>query len=75
MGLIGADAQGQVLLDASLQIPNVRFVAVCDIWTEHNQRRVSRLLQDSGHPNRAHVDYNPVRDVYQDHDARRARRQ
>ena len=41
VALIGAGAQGQVLLDASLQIPNLRFVAVCDIWTEYNQRRVS----------------------------------
>src|SRR5271165_6021422 len=62
VALIGAGAQGQVLLDASLQIPNVRFVAVCDIWTEYNQRRVSRLLQDSGHPNRAYVDYKELLD-------------
>jgi predicted dehydrogenase len=62
VALIGAGAQGQVLLDASMQIPNVRFVAVCDIWTEYNQRRVSRLLQDSGHPNRAYVDYKELLD-------------
>src|ERR1039457_3970295 len=54
VALIGAGAQGQVLLDASFQIPNIRFVAVCDIWTEYNQRRVSRLLNDSGHPNHAY---------------------
>src|ERR1700728_3540967 len=62
VALIGAGAQGQVLLDASLQIPNVRFVAVCDIWTEYNQHRVSRLLSDSGHPNRAYVDYQELLD-------------
>ena len=62
VALIGAGAQGQVLLDASLQIPNVRFVAVCDIWTEYNQRRVSRLMSDSGHPNRAYVDYQELLD-------------
>src|ERR1035441_2718955 len=60
VALIGAGAQGQVLLDASLQIPNVRFVAVCDIWTEYNQKRVSRLLNDSGHPNHAYVDYKEL---------------
>ena len=67
VAIIGAGAQGQVLLDASLQIPNVRFVAVCDIWTEYNQRRVSRLLADSGHPNHAYVDYKELLDKEKDH--------
>jgi predicted dehydrogenase len=62
VALIGAGAQGQVLLDASLQIPNVRFAAVCDIWTDYNQRRVSRLMKDSGHPNNAYVDYRELVD-------------
>ena len=62
VALIGAGAQGQVLLDASLQIPNVRFAAVCDIWTDYNQRRVSRLMKDSGHPNNAYVDYRELLD-------------
>src|SRR4051812_23405461 len=62
VALIGAGAQGQVLLDASFQIPNVRFVAVCDIWTEYNQRRVTRLMTDSGHPNHAYVDYKELLD-------------
>jgi predicted dehydrogenase len=50
-----------------LQIPNVRFVAVCDIWTEYNQKRVSRLMSDSGHPNRAYVDYKELLDKEKDH--------
>ena len=62
VALIGAGAQGQVLLDACLQIPNIRFVAVCDIWADYNQRRVARLLSDSGHPNRAYVDYKELLD-------------
>src|ERR1035438_4662673 len=62
VALLGAGAQGQVLLDACLQIPNVRFAAVCDIWTEYNQRRVSRLLKDSGHANNAYVDYREMLD-------------
>src|ERR1039458_9506723 len=62
VALLGAGAQGQVLLDACLQIPNVRFAAVCDIWTEYNQHRVSRLLKDSGHPNNAYVDYREMLD-------------
>ena len=62
VALLGAGAQGQVLLDACLQIPHVRFRAVCDIWTEYNQRRVSRLLKDSGHANNAYVDYREMLD-------------
>jgi len=62
VALLGAGAQGQVLLDACLQIPNVRFVAVCDIWAEYNQRRVSRLLKDGGHPNNVYVDYREMID-------------
>ena len=33
VALLGAGAQGQVLLNACLKIPGVRFKAVCDIWT------------------------------------------
>src|ERR1017187_3442305 len=62
VALLGAGAQGQVLLDACLQIPNVRFRAVCDIWTEYNQRRVSRLLKDGGHANNVYVDYREMLD-------------
>ena len=40
VALLGAGAQGQVLTDAMLRIPGLRFRAVCDIWTEYNQKRV-----------------------------------
>lgn len=62
VALIGAGAQGQVLLDACLQIPNIRFAAVCDIWTEYNQRRVSRLLTRYGHTHNAYVDFREMLD-------------
>ncbi len=45
VALLGVGAQGQVLLDACLKIPGLRFKAVCDIWTAYNQKRVSRLLK------------------------------
>ena len=32
IALLGAGAQGQVLMNAMLKIPNIRFKAVCDIW-------------------------------------------
>ena len=45
MALIGAGAQGQVLLDAMLRIPGLRFRAVCDIWTDFNLRRAVNTLK------------------------------
>jgi predicted dehydrogenase len=45
VALIGAGAQGQVLLDAMLRIPGLRFRAVCDIWKEYNQKRAVNTLR------------------------------
>ena len=45
VALLGAGAQGQVLTDAMLRIPGLRFRAVCDVWTEYNQRRVVNSLK------------------------------
>ncbi|HSV98880.1 MAG TPA: Gfo/Idh/MocA family oxidoreductase [Sedimentisphaerales bacterium] len=56
VALIGAGAQGEVLMTACLKIPGVRFQAVCDIWEAYNQGRASRLLQRYGHPARPYVD-------------------
>ena len=54
VALIGAGAQGEVLLTACLKIPGVRFQAVCDIWESFNLTRASRLrLKDK--IGRAHV--------------------
>ena len=49
IALLGTGAQGQVLMNAMLKIPNIRFKAVCDIWTEYNQKRAYRLLKKYGH--------------------------
>ncbi len=45
VALIGAGAQGQVLTDAMLRIPGLRFRAVCDIWKDYNQKRVVNTLR------------------------------
>jgi predicted dehydrogenase len=45
VAMIGAGAQGQVLLDAMLRIPGLRFRAVCDIWKEYNQKRAVNTLR------------------------------
>jgi len=69
VALLGAGAQGQVLLNACLKIPNVRFKAVCDIWQAHNQKRASRLLKAYRHENNAYVDYREMLDKEKDLDA------
>lgn len=62
VALLGAGAEGQVLMEACLKIPGVRFKAVCDIWEAYNQKRVSRLLKRYGHENNTYVDYKEMLD-------------
>ncbi len=66
VGLLGSGAQGQVLLNACLKIPGVRFKAVCDIWTAYNQKRASRLLKKYRHEHNTYVDYQEMLDKEKD---------
>ena len=70
VAILGCGAQGQVLMDACLAMddPNVRFVAVCDIWA-YNQRRVSRTLKAYKHPNKTYVDFQEMLEKEKDLDA------
>ncbi len=58
IALIGAGAQGQVLMNSCLKIPNVRFQAVCDIWEAYNLRRAQRMLDKFGQKVNAYQDYH-----------------
>jgi len=60
IAMIGMGAQGQVLLNAALKIPNIRFQAVCDIWKDYNLIRSQRLLEKYGHKPRAYEDYRDL---------------
>ena len=60
VALLGCGAQGQVLMNACLKIPGVRFKAVCDIWTAFNQKRVSRLLKRYRHEHNTYIDYQEM---------------
>jgi len=62
IALLGAGAQGQILMQSCLKIPGVRFKAVCDIWEAYNQRLVSRRLDRYGHKNNTYVDYKEMLD-------------
>jgi len=69
VALLGAGAEGQVLMDSMLKIPGIRFTAVCDIWEAYNLKRVSRLLDRYKHPNNAYVDYEEMLAKEKDLDA------
>ena len=60
IGLIGAGAEGQVLMNAMLKLDGIRFVAVCDIWENYNLKRASRLLQKYGHPVNSYIDFRDM---------------
>jgi predicted dehydrogenase len=69
VALLGAGAQGQVLLDAMLRIPGLRFRAVCDIWTEYNQKRVVNTLKKFKFDVNGYEDYREMLDKEKDIDA------
>jgi len=69
VALLGAGEQGQVLVTACLKIPGLRFKAVCDIWTEYNLKKASRLLKAYKHENNTYTDYREMLDKEKDLDA------
>lgn len=60
VALLGAGAQGDVLLNACLKIPNIRFKAVCDIWKDYNLKRAVRLLEKYKHDPNGYEDYQEM---------------
>lgn len=72
VALLGAGAQGQVLMNACLKMGSdsgIRFKAVCDIWTKQNQKRATRMLKKFGHVNNTYVDYREMLAKEKDLDA------
>ena len=69
IALLGAGAQGQVLMDAILKIPGVRFKAVCDIWADYNRKRVVRLLDKYKQKVNEYEDYKEMLAKEKDLDA------
>jgi predicted dehydrogenase len=59
VALLGAGAQGQVLMDAILKMksPGIRFVAVCDIWNVNRRRVMKRMKSYSKHYGYRYADY------------------
>src|SRR4030042_2914741 len=69
IALLGMGAQGEVLLNAMLKIPGLRFRAVCDIWTEYNQKKTVNLLKKYKFDVNAYQDYRDMLDQEKDLDA------
>lgn len=62
VAIIGVGSQGySSLLNCSLKIPGIRFVAVCDIWPFW-QRRAVKLLEKYDQKVNAYVDYQEMLD-------------
>lgn len=59
VGLIGCGAEGKILTTAALNIPNLRFKAVCDIWP-YALTPMSRLLQKYKHDAKPFEDYKEM---------------
>jgi len=60
IALLGCGSEGQVLMNAMLKIPNIRFKAVCDIWKDYNLKRAYRLLKKYGHELNAYEDHRDM---------------
>ncbi|MBW8001322.1 MAG: gfo/Idh/MocA family oxidoreductase [Planctomycetes bacterium] len=62
VALLGAGAQGKVLMMACLKMgkkSGIRFKAVCDIWDFH-RNWASRRLKAYKHPNNTYIDYREM---------------
>lgn len=77
VALLGAGAQGQVLMGAITKLGDskesgVRIVAVCDIWENWNLKRVAKQLKRYarwGYVDNAYMDYKEMLDTEKDLDA------
>jgi len=59
IALIGLGAEGKVLMEATLKIPNVKYVAVCDIWP-YALKYGQRFLKKEGHEVNAYDNFEDL---------------
>src|SRR3954469_15209135 len=59
IAVIGCGTEGGILTTATLNIPGIRFKAVCDIWSP-SLTRASRLLQKYNHEAKPFEDYKEM---------------
>ncbi len=68
VALVGLGVQGRVLLDSMLNIPGLRFRAVCDIW-EYSRRYGQRKLAKEGFEVNVYQDIEDMLEKEKDLDA------
>jgi predicted dehydrogenase len=59
IAVIGCGAQGRVLVESILRIPEARITAICDIW-EYSQTYTANYLKKYGHIVRVYEDYREL---------------
>jgi predicted dehydrogenase len=59
IAVIGTGVQGRVLIESCLRIPEVRIVAICDIWG-YSQRYASQYLKKYGYEVNVYEDYRDL---------------
>jgi len=59
VAVIGYGAEGEILTDAAMKIPGVRFHAVCDIW-EYRRKMAKGRLKSLGHEVNVYEDYHEL---------------
>jgi predicted dehydrogenase len=69
VALLGGGDQGEVLLNAMMKIPGLRFRAICDIWTEYNQRKLVNRLKKFNFEVNGYEDYQEMLAKEKDLDA------
>lgn len=61
IALVGVGAEGQVLLNSLLKIPNLNYVAVCDIWEKYNQKKAIAIIKNATKQMpKGYIDYKDV---------------
>ena len=68
VAIFGTGAQGQVLIQACSKIPDLNFVAACDIWEKYNLRRGVGILRSQKHKTKPYTDFQELLDKEQDID-------
>jgi len=61
VAVIGYGAEGEILTDAAMKIPGVRFTAVCDIW-DYRRKMAKGRLKSLGHEVNVYEDYREMLD-------------
>lgn len=61
VAVIGYGAEGEILTDAAMKIPGIRFKAVCDIWP-YRQKLARGRLKSLGHEVNVYEDYREMLD-------------